>query len=218
MNRPSLLLTLSLFVGTILTVHAQMARPHSLSIDATPTSVGGSTETTLGTKTSSRASNSRTSSGFTHTLNTNRTETKTSKQAIQVSVRNFGVMPDTAHIEWYFIASPISLDPDKPSAEQQFAFDQGAKDINIAGNGTETFAVESQEVTSTVQRNNRSRMGRSGKIGNGRGTSVKEGGNKLAGWVVRVVADGRVVASKGSSSTLEDLAKDDKKFQEFISE
>ena len=33
-------------------------------------------------------------------------------------------------------------------------------------------------------------------------------GDVLSGWIVRVVADGRVIEAKGSKQEMEDLAKD----------
>lgn len=206
------------FLGLLLlAAPLRASAQHSLSVDATSISAGGSTESTAGTTATSRASNSRTQSGFSHTLNTSQTQTTTSKQAIQISVRNFGPAPDVAHVEWYFLAVPTTLEPGKSAPEQEYAFDQGTKDVSLGGNGTQTFPVESIEITSSLKRANRTRMGRSGKISaNGRAKADQATGDKLAGWVVRIVADGKAISTKASSQSLEEIAKDDAKFKELI--
>ena len=216
MKRSFLFSALLSFAGTGAAL--AQAPSHSFSLEAVATSAGGSTQQSQGTQTRSKASNTRSGSGFNHTLNTTQTTTTTSQQALQISVRNLGHLPDAAHVEWYFIAAPVKQEPGKSLVEQQYAFDQGAKDVNLGSNGAETFPVESIEITSSAKRANRTRMSRTGSISKGRAKGDEQSGNKLSGWVVRVVADNRVVAVKGSSQSLEEIARDEAKLRDLVSE
>lgn len=190
---------------------------HSFSVDATSLSAGGSTQAAAGTTASSRSTSTRSGTGFSHTLNTSQTQTTTSRQALQINVRNFGPTPDVAHVEWYFLAAPATPEPGKSTLDQEYAFDQGSKDVSLAGSGSQTFPAESIEITSSVKRGNRTRMSRTGRISaTGHAKTSQATGDKLAGWVVRIVADGRTVSTKASSQSLEDIAKDEGKFQELI--
>lgn len=201
----------------LLAIPSSALAQHSLGLDATTISAGGSTQAAAGTTATSKASNSRSGSGFSHTLNTSQTQTTTSKQTIQISVRNFGPAPDAVRVEWYFLATPVTLEPGKSALEQEYAFDQGRKEVSLAGSGTQTFPVESVEITSSVKRANRTRMSRSGKISaRGHAKAAEAAGDKLAGWVVRIVADGRTVSTKASSQSLEDIARDEAKLKELI--
>lgn len=142
MKRSLLFSTLLGLLGTF-AASGQAPRPHSLSLDATATAAGGSTQLSQGKGGSKGSSSSR---------STTQTLLTSSKEAIQISVRNFGTVPDTAHVEWYFIAAPVVNAPGKSLTEQQFAFDQGSRDISLAPGGTQVIPVESEEVTSKVLR------------------------------------------------------------------
>lgn len=212
------LLPLFCLVAASIPAFGQLPRTHSLSFDAESTAAGGGTKS--GEKTGSVATQaSQTNAGLAHHLATTQTQTASASEAVHISVRNFSAQPDTAHVEWYFVAQPVKPEPGKPASEQQFVFDKGAKDVSLAANGTQTFDVESKEITATVARRDQARVGRAGKVNVNRNSlGAQQTGDKLDGWMVRVVADGKTVAAKGSSSSLEDIAKDDAKLHALDSE
>ena len=192
------------------------ARSHSLSLNVVPNSVGGSTR--MSQDTSSKATEgSKLNGGLAHRLSTTQKQTTSSKQSLQITVHNFAALPDSAQVEWYFVAVPAIPEPGTSLSEQQFVFDQGAKSVALQGNGNDSFAAESKEVTAMFQRKNAARMGRVGRVTTiNRGAAAPtQSGSKLQGWLVRVVADGKVIAVRGSKDEFEAIAKDDKRLAEL---
>lgn len=116
--------------------------------------------------------------------------------SVKIIVRNFGPVPDTAHVEWYFVAVGVGVD----ATGQDYILAQSTRDLPLAAGATESFVIESPVVEVTE------------KLSGGRNKkplAEREKGSTLRGWFARIVADGRVVAARGSSQTYEDTAKDE---------
>ncbi len=181
-----------------------VVRSHSLSLDVTPVSAGD----TVVNSTSNQNTSYSARSYSTNTRVTN------SKESLKISVRNLGSTSDNAHVEWYFIAAPVKPEPGVSDDDQEFIFDQGAQDLALGAGGTQTIPAESVEVMSAVRNSSRggsggrSRRSSSFRMG-GATQKPQESGSKLRGWMVRIVADGKVIAARGSSQTYEALVKDD---------
>ena len=200
MNRPAVFLTLFFLFGSRL-AHGQGS--HSVSLDVQPVSGGAAVQNTVTTK----------QAPATSTFSTSNVNVTRATETLQINVRNFGPVPTAAKIDWYFIAAPVQPSPDKPAEDQEYVFDQGSKDLTLAGGGTQTITAESKEVTATR------------KVASGRSrrasatTSAKkpsETGSNLHGWLARVVVDGKTVAARGSTQTYEDIASDDASLQELL--
>ncbi len=183
---------------------------HSLSLEALAISAGN-------TVSNAASSQSGTTGRSLSTANVRLTK---AKETLQINVHNFGMLPDNAHVEWYFVAAPVHPEPGKAAAEQEFVFDHGAKDLVLPGNATQTITAESQEVTSAVRSSSRGRSSGSSRRSSGfamprAGQKPQESGSALRGWMVRVVADGKVIAARGSNQAYEDLAKDNVKLADL---
>jgi hypothetical protein len=183
-------------------------QPHSLSVKVEPAGAGGSTTMDEG----SRDKPVDNHLGMIAGIRDTQTQSKNENESLAVTVRNFGPLPDTAEVEWYFVASPAKPDSSKPAGNQESIFDQGSKSVNLAPGGSETIPVQSKDITGNLTRHTKAHMGNRGKIHNNRqAASEQETGSIMSGWMVRVVAGGRVIDSKASDATLEDVAKDDSK-------
>ena len=132
---------------------------------------------------------------------------------MQLDVRNFGAAPANAKVQWYFVAAPVHPSPDKPADEQEFVFDQGAKDLVLPGGGTQTLTAQSQEVTST-KKVSASRSSRASSYSPTK--KPTETGSALHGWLARIVVDGKTVAARGSTDAYQEIAGDDASLQDLL--
>jgi hypothetical protein len=182
---------------------------HSLSVKVDQLNSGGSAETHEGTHVSPIVNHP----GEVTSIKNNQTQTNRQSEGIQITVRNFGSLPDSARVEWYFVDSPERPNSKKPAAEQQSIFDQGSQTVSLAPGGVQTIPVQSRDVTSTVKRHTQEHEGARGRVHQERrATGKKETGSVMSGWMVRVVADGRVIDSSASNDEFGEIAKDDAKF------
>ena len=182
------------------------AHPHSLSLNVEATSTGS---------TAHDHDNTSDKRAFEHPgvgheeYRTHQTETNKQSESVQVSVRNFGQLPDTVQVEWYFVAAPAAHN----TLDKQFIYDQGTKSVTIAPGATETFPVDSKEIASQIKRHNQVHLDKKGNFHSEHSGKEKEVGAVLDGWMVRVVADGRALDAKASKDQLMDIVKDDAKLQ-----
>ena len=177
--------------------------PHSLSLQVEPLSAGSVVNESVATK--DRSVSGEHANEKEAQMRTARSQTTTGSASIEISVRNFGTVPDTAQVEWYFVAEPAHLEPGKPAADQRFVFDKGSQSVSLAANGTTRIPVTSKEVASVTTRKASFHTGKNHGMHNG---GEKETGNVLSGWIVRVVAGGRVIDTRGSKQEMDDLARD----------
>jgi hypothetical protein len=165
---------------------------HSLSLQAVVRSSGGGGGTAGDVKVGSGTGSAK---SFTQTQERDRAV------GLEVEVRNLARVADKAKLEWYFYAKPIT------GASEVSVFDQGSSDLTIEAGSSSKLTVTSKELHSSVER-------KSGPSGKGKTVkapknTVEKTGDKLAGWLVRVVADGKPIAIKASSPTFERLGAGD---------
>ncbi len=198
---------LAMVFGAVLPASGQMpispSHPHSLSLQVEPLSTGSTVDESVATK--DRSVSGDHANKKEAQMRTTRSQSTSSSAAIEISVRNFGALPDTAQVEWYFVAEPAHLDSGKPAADQRYVFDKGSQNANLAAGGTSRIPVTSKEVTSETARKAGFHTGKYHGMHNG---GEEKTGDVLSGWIVRVVADGKVIESKGSKQEMEDLARD----------
>ena len=195
---------------------------HSLNLQVEPVSTGSSMQNTAAAK----------SGGFGGRTAGGKDEITKTSASIAITVHNFAAAPDTAQVEWYFIATPAKLEPGKSAADQLFVFDKGSQSVTLPASGESKIPVTSKEVTSELKR----AAVRSGYVRNNsaKGNNApatgapvaatppprgpQESGDKLSGWIVRVMADGKAIDVKASKDSLEELGKDDAKLTQMRKE
>ena len=198
---------LALVLGAILHASGQMpvapAHPHSLSLQVEPLSTGGAVDESVATR--DRSVSGEHANKKEAQMRTTRAQTSKSSVSIEISVRNFGTVPDAAQVEWYFMAAPAHLEPGKSAIDQTFVFDKGAQNVSLAANGTARIPATSKEATVETTRKAGFHTGKFHGVHNG---GAQETGDVLSGWIVRVVADGKMIEARASRQELEDLARD----------
>ena len=206
-----LTLCLAAVFGGLLTASAQTPaaapRSHSLSVQVEPVRSGSTTQMDQDTHKNTFGGHQ----GSTQKLSTTQTQTTEESTAIQIIVRNFGQLSDTAQVEWYFVAGPVKPDTTKPLGDQQSIFDSGTRSVTLAPGGTQAIPVASKGISSQIERRNLVRVSKSGRVKPGKHGTEEVSGSKMEGWIVRVVADGKVVDARASKDTLAEVAKDDAK-------
>ncbi len=135
---------------------------------------------------------------------------------VRVDIRNLARTADNLRLEWYFVAASVG------GRSKDFVFDRGTQDVIVAPNGTETRIITSKEARNVLVRSTTTIQSADDTTdvsfyggGNSRGQSA-QGGIIMRGWVVRLLDNGQVVATRGSSQTYEDLAKDDAKLKTLL--
>lgn len=120
------------------------------------------------------------------------------RTVLAVEVRNFSQHPDQAHVEWYFFGAGLG-------SSKVSLFDSGGSDVTLQAGGVEKLSAASKELTTVVKRSITT-----GPVTNGvQITTIarEEGGSTVKGWLVRLLADGKVIQMIGSSSKYEELGK-----------
>lgn len=93
------------------------------------------------------------------------------------------------------------------------SYDRGSRDVTLAGGASQSFTAGSKEIAATEKKVEHVHGGRRHHT---TGRTV-EGGSRARGWFVRVVAEGKAVAARGSAQAYEDTAKDDAKLKALSS-
>ncbi len=200
--------------------------PHSLSLEATALTHGGETRAITDPGERNRLSLNpsshyvATSHGDSRNASAKSMAITVSKETLQIGLRNFGPTPDTAQVECYFIASPVGTPYPKFSPlyvkdlPKEFIFDHSVRPLTAPASATGTLTVVSTEVRTFVEKSASTYTflnGTSASSG-----SAQETGTRLRGWIVRLVADGKVLGVRASTGTYEDLGKDDAKLQALM--
>ena len=134
---------------------------------------------------------------------------------LQVTVRNFGTVPDTAEVECYFFGERLGElapkgSPDyEEKAAKQFIFDHPTQSVTVAAGASDVVNVESKELRTLTEKSTST-----DSISTSSSKDVT--GTRLRGWMVRLMADGKVLAIHGSTSTFEDLGKDEAKLTAYL--
>ena len=189
-----------LFVGSS-TVFGQMPpaspQPHSITLTAESAGAGGGFAEHRSSNLQGNVLSDR--------------QVQHSGESVNLTVRNFGPQADNVRVEWYFVADPIKK---HGATGEDYIFDKGSKDVSLAAGATQQFTADSKEIATTEKKTEALHGG--GKHHQNFG-QTKEGGSKVRGWFVRVMADGKVIDAKGSSQEYEDTAKDDAKLKALAS-
>jgi len=158
---------------------------HSLSMDVKATGSGGTG------KASGMGSSADT------TLQGHRT-------VLEVEVRNFSQHPDQAHVEWYFFGASLG-------SSDVHVFDSGNSDVTLQAGGVQTLNPASKELTTMVKRS----ISTGPVVNNVQITTLTraEGGSTVKGWLVRLMADGKVLQIIGSSPKYEEFGRRDADLQ-----
>jgi hypothetical protein len=200
----ALSLGLSFVIAAAFSAFAQLPRQHSLSLSVETVGNGDLDQDSVGSR--GQGIGVPTGDHLATVVRTTRTISNSDSESIQISVHNFSPMPDGAEVDWYFVAAPVNSD-------QQYIADKGSKTISLAGNGVITIPVTSAAINSQTTTHARNRIGRKGKMHQGVTGATDQSGDKLQGWMVRVVADGKVIDSAGSTDDLAQTVTDDLKIQ-----
>ncbi len=181
---------------------------HSLSFDAAVTGTGGASNASTGLHENlgGKPLGGGWSTSEQQDFSSNRK--RNSGISLSVSVRNLAPTADQAKLEWYFIGKPVEK-------ENEFIFDSGSKEVALQGGGTQTIPLESKELASHEEKKLHIDKG----VANGRAippsASTKKTGSKVAGWMLRLVADGQVLQVRASSPVLESLGRNDAQLASF---
>ena len=178
-------------------------------MDAVPAGRGGESHV-LDEKAASRlgyeyghSSNAREKRSASMTVNTN-------KESLQVTVRNLAPTPDQAQVEGYFIAQYVGHPWPKNTPDyvqnlpQEYVFDHAIKPLTIAASSTSSLTLDSVEVRTLVTKFASTSTGYYNPGFTTSSASTNEVGTKLRGWIVRLVADGKVLGVRASTSSYEE--------------
>ena len=165
---------------------------HSVGLDVKLAASGGAAAAKSGVH----------NSGDTSTLT--KTQSIASEPVYNVEVRNFSQSADSLTLEWYVFAKSASS-----AHAQARVHDSGKESISIGGGKSASLTVkpkpithETQDSLKTTTRNDSSKGTTSTSHGS---RSVK--GDKPAGWMMRLIAGGELVAVKASEPSLEELGR-----------
>jgi hypothetical protein len=175
---------------------------HSLSLEADVSGSGGASKAKTGLKEDLGGKPLGNGWSTSEQKDYNSSRNKKSGVDLEVEVHNLAAAPDSAKLEWYFIGEPVGKD--KP-----FIYDQGSQDVTLTAGQSQSFPLEAKELTEKDERHLHIDKG----LINGRpvppAASTKKKGSKFDGWMVRLVADGQILAVRASSPALEELGKND---------
>jgi len=181
-----------------------LAQSHHVSLAAKSVANGGGSK-----QDNSQSSSGRTDSfgrGYTQTQST-RVHEQTHQTSVEITVRNFGKEPENIEVQWFFIGASVE------QSSRQEIIDSGKKDLQILGSKTTVFVATSTPVKSSII--SATTTGQSNGVGSNRSylptSSTERVGTKMKGWIVRLVADGTVIQSVGSTSYFKELGADSKK-------
>lgn len=171
-----------------------MAKTHSLSMEVENVKASG--------RTAKQESNLDTD-----VTNVDRTLSTENTATYQVEIRNFAQRPDEVTLEWYFLAKGV-----KPGSTT-YIHDTGKANVTVPAGETSKMQISSKPVLRKVKE--------SVVIDNQSGdddvlaASRENVGAKPAGWIVRIVADGKLLLAKASEPTLESVARDSQRFEDL---
>jgi hypothetical protein len=175
----------------------QPPRPHSLSMDVKVVGNGGGSKVNIG---SASASGSDTlGRGVTVTTATDARKTNHST-TLEISIHNFSQLPDDIEVETHFYATKYE------GGGKDRLLDSSTKKLTVAPLLTESFTVRSKEVSSKIIKKFKTATG-SPYVSYDPIASNKVSGEKISGWVVQLIADGKILQVRGSSARFEDMGR-----------
>ncbi len=178
-----------------LVVRAETPPPpphHSLSLDAVVVSSGGASKAETGKLSATTLSNEVSSK-----------RDKKSGVGLDVEVRNLAPTADSAKVEWYFLGKSIGRG-------DAYIYETGSQEVEVAGGGAQKIPLQSKPLAIHEEKHLHTALTVEG--GSVTTASAEKKGDKAAGWIVRLLADGVVLQVRASSPELENVAKNEAKF------
>lgn len=188
-------------------VWAQLpVQTHSFSLDVVVTGSGG------GSTTASKSGSEyeRPTFGRDYTRMTD-VRSKTAARSIElaVAVRNLARTEDRCDVEWYFVG-------EKVGGKTDYVYDKGNRSIVVKAAGREELAVASKPLErTTTQTLTTYDTGSQERTYRPKAAKV-ETGARPRGWIVRLVADGKLITSRASSPSLESISRDPQKLAALL--
>lgn len=182
---------------------AEPAKKHSLSLSVKPLATGGGTRTKNDLAVSSSASN-RPGTASTRSQDYSTVREKSSGLDLEVEVRNLSSLPDNAQIEWILLAKSVN-------EGDAYVCEEGKQDVAVGPASATKITIEATELQVTVERKLEVKTTYDTTVRENSTAKETKSGEKRAGWIVRMLADGVVLQVRSSSPTLESLAADPKR-------
>ena len=121
---------------------------------------------------------------------------KLATSKLTITLRNMAAQPGDFTVEYYYVGKSLRNG-------ETFCYDKGSKAVPLGGGAFQNVVVESKSLESHTYRAGYD--GHSNKMG-----------EKPGGWIVLVKAGSAIVATKTSSSQLDDLLSDKDAFDKFV--
>ncbi len=190
---------------------AQLPTNHSLSLSVNVTATGGAANSSGSVL--ANAGGVPLGGGWVsaQTIDASQTRVQGSGISLTVQVRNLGRTLDSAKLEWYFVARRVG------SKGKDYMFENDSQDIKVDAAGSIDFLLKSRLLQTFVSKEMHSSNGVNPNTGQPVGTTatMSRGGDSIAGWIVRLVIDGKPVEIRASSPTLEAVARSDAQLNAF---
>jgi hypothetical protein len=118
---------------------------------------------------------------------------------LELRTRNLSQQPVTVVFEWFFLAKEVK------GWGGAYVTDRDRKQITLEGGAETKETLESKEIVqvSTVTSNRRSVAYSDGSAQNQTASHQSKSGSRPVGWIVRMIADGKLVRVQASSSEFE---------------
>jgi hypothetical protein len=132
-----------------------------------------------------------------------KTQTSESAPAYSVEVRNVSHLADTVKVEWFVYSKPAS------GHGSTHLHDSGSEQVSLPAGKSTTINFKPKPITHETQDSVQitNRQGQNHGPQNKTAAHHTVHGDKSAGWLVRAVADGEVLAVQASEPSLEAAGK-----------
>lgn len=185
----------------VLSLHAaEPAQKHSLSLSVKPLATGGATRT-KSDMALTRSGSNRPGTAVTQGQDYSTVREKSSGLDLEVEVRNLRSQPDNAQIEWLMLAKPVN-------DGETYVCDEGKQDVAVGAASSTKITIEGAELQSSVERRLEVKTTYNTTVRESSTAKETKSGEKRAGWIVRMLADGMVLQVRTSSPSLDALAMD----------
>ena len=179
------------------------AAMRGLSFEARSTASGGSLESGANPRTNQTSKNSTVES-------LSSTRTRKSRIVLEIQVRNMASKPDSARLDWFFMAKEEGND-------KLYVWDHGQREVSVPAVGQAKEVVSSTELISSVTRTvTQTNSGTIDKPTSHTTANEKKTGARQNGWIVRMFVDGQLARVQASSGTLEQLGRNSAQLQGLV--
>jgi hypothetical protein len=179
------------------TVGVKPGPVQSLGLAVTPLASGGATRSGAGYTPNGIPTSATRSDSYTQE------RTRKSQTLLGVDISNLGRAQATAQLEWIFFAGDVK-------GGKPFVLSRENRRVTIQPAKTERFEIESKEASSRTERQlNIATRDYGDEIVTSSSAAQWREGIALKGWLVRLIADGKVHAIRASAPSYETLARDE---------